>query len=111
MKTLLILLGAILFSVSAMAQDTLGKSKPMQDQSTTMDKKDGYLMKHDKVMEIKDGKVSTLTADATLANGTVIMADGTVKNKDGSVVKLKNGEHIDLQGNITKNDKKEYEKP
>lgn len=65
-------------------------------------KMDGAMMKDGVMMLIKSGKMSLMTSEMTLENGTRIMRDGTVIQKDGTKVMLKEGDHIDLEGKITK---------
>ncbi len=47
---------------------------------------------------MKDGQTTQLTTDLTLDNGTVVMADGTVKNKDGTTTTLKEGDYVAMDG-------------
>src|ERR1043166_7595829 len=54
--------------------------------------------------KMKDGKLvvmhegAAITADVTLANGTIIHPDGSVMKKDGSKMMLKEGECLDKGG-------------
>jgi hypothetical protein len=70
----------------------------------TSENRDHYCAK------MKEGKLTVmhndkpLTADATLNNGTTVKMDGTIMKKDGSTVMLKDGECVDLDGKIMKND-------
>ncbi len=59
---------------------------------------DRIAMRNNKVYLTRKGKTTILTKSMQLKNGTVVMADGTLKLKDGSTMKLKNGEHIKLEG-------------
>jgi hypothetical protein len=47
---------------------------------------------------VKDGTVNT--EEITLKDGSKLTKDGTVKRKDGSIVTLKNGDCIDIEGTI-----------
>ena|SRR2546428_606456 len=107
MKTLLVLIGAILFSLSAMAQDTMIHKT---DQHLQNDQKNCFMMKNNKMMVMKDGQTSAMQKDVTLLNGITVKTDGTIMKKDGSTAKLKNGECIDMSGNITKMKDKETKK-
>ena len=69
---------------------------------------DGYVMKDGKVMKIKDGKFTTLDKDVTLSNGTVIMKNGSYMKGENKMM-LKEGELIDLQGNVVKNYKENWD--
>jgi hypothetical protein len=56
-------------------------------------------------MMMKDGKMMTVMAmdkTMTMKNGNMVMADGTVKGKDGKMMKMANGDWIDMDGNMTK---------
>lgn len=100
MKKLLIAVFAVVLSTGAFAQET----QPAKDTIPTeqkVQKKNGYLMKESKMWTLKDGVKSEQTDDVTLANGTIVMANGTVKSTDGQTVTLKNGQFIDLDGKIT----------
>jgi hypothetical protein len=56
--------------------------------------------------EFKDGVLSVmhngeaLTADVTLADGTIIHTDATIHKKDGSVTVMKPGQCIDPDGKL-----------
>jgi hypothetical protein len=60
--------------------------------------KDGYMMKDGKVWQVKKGKKTQVTTDATLLNGTIITNNGNVTLPDGTVRTLKNGETIYTDG-------------
>lgn len=63
-----------------------------------MTKKDHIMMKDNKVMVQKDGKVMTLDKEMKLDNGTMVAPDGTVTMKGGDKMMLKNGDAIDMMG-------------
>lgn len=99
MKNLFLTMLAIALSFGAFAQEKL----PTKDTIPTEQKtqlKDAYVMKDGKMWQIKAGEKSEMTADVTLVNGTIIMANGTVKKTDGQAITLKNGQFVDLEGNI-----------
>lgn len=56
----------------------------------------------------KDGRVVIVSGqreisnDITLANGTKIKSDGTLKQKSGTTKTLKDGDCVDAQGNVVK---------
>jgi hypothetical protein len=72
------------------------KDKPMHSNAL----RDGIMMHGGKLIVMKEGKASTMGEDMTMANGTMVMRDGSVKMKDGSTTMLKNGDHMDMEGNI-----------
>ncbi len=57
---------------------------------------DRVVMKEGQMMLVKNGEEMKMEKDVTLPSGTVITTDGTVKKKDGSEVKLKDGQYIAL---------------
>lgn len=90
---------AVALSFGVFAQDTI----PVKDTIPTEQKtqlKDVYVMKDSKMWQIKAGEKSEMTEDVTLVNGSIIMVNGTVKKTDGVTITLKNGQFIDLEGNI-----------
>lgn len=71
-------------------------------QSNPVDKShpDGVMMQNGKIMKVKNGQMTRLDHDMTMTNGTRIMSDGTCTKKDGSKVMLKEGQHMDMSGNM-----------
>lgn len=74
---------------------------------------DGVMMHNGKIMKVKNGEMTILKDKSmTLSNGTKIMSDGTYIKKDGKKMTLKEGQHMDMSGNIkpmkTIKDKKMY---
>jgi len=63
--------------------------------------KDCVMMKDGKMMEMKDGKTMDLTNDMTLKNGTVVMANGTIRHKDGKTSMFKEGDCMMMDGTMT----------
>ncbi len=61
---------------------------------------DGVMMKHGKMMVMKDGKTMKMTEDMTMSDGTMVMKDGMVKMKDGKTMKMKNGEMVMMDGKM-----------
>jgi len=93
MKRLLIILMAFAFSTSLKAQDT--SSHKMHHQM-----KDCVMMKDGKMIQVKDGKNMTLAQDITMSDGSVVMANGSLKKKDGTTVMLKNGDCVMMDGTV-----------
>ena len=56
------------------------------------------VLKEGSMTLVKDGTIAT--KEITLRDGSKITKEGTVRRKDGSSVVLKNGECIDMDGNI-----------
>jgi len=61
---------------------------------------DGYMMKNGKMVIVKDGKITSMEQDITLPDGTVIMRNGSYEKKNGVKRTLKEGEHVDMMGEI-----------
>ena len=59
---------------------------------------DCVLMKDGHMMMMTAGKMSPMTTDMTLADGTVCKVDGTCVMKNGKQIKLSNGEGIEVAG-------------
>jgi hypothetical protein len=101
MKELIISLVVITISGAAFCQDTsVGKMK-----DTSMNKmhhmmKDCVMMKDGKVKQWKAGQITTVSSPVMLTNGATVASDGTVKMKDGTTTMLKDGQYIDMDGNI-----------
>jgi hypothetical protein len=60
--------------------------------------KDGYMMKDGKVWQVKKGKKTQVTTDATLLNGTIVSPIGNVTLPDGTIRTMKNGETLYTDG-------------
>lgn len=90
---------SLALSFGVFAQDTIPKKDTIPTEQKTQ-LKDVFVMKDSKMWQIKAGEKSEMTADVTLVNGTIVMANGTVKKTDGQAITLKNGQFVDLEGNI-----------
>jgi hypothetical protein len=102
MKKLPYLLTVLLFAGLTDAQaQTTPAARPMaaQMQKGKMSK-DCCMMKDGKMMMMKDGKMMPMTADMTMADGTMCMTDGTCKMKDGTTMKMKDGQCMMMDGKM-----------
>lgn len=61
---------------------------------------DGIMMKDGKVMITQNGKTMPLENELTLENGTKVMMDGTYMDKNGSTMRMKNGDHMNMAGKM-----------
>jgi hypothetical protein len=106
MKNVFLSMIAVAISLGSFAQDstsnqgTAPTTTPTEQQAQQQQHKDMYVFKDSKVWEVKSGNITELTKDATLANGTVVKTNGEVVSKDGQTVALKDGQFIDVDGNI-----------
>lgn len=102
MKTLSLLFVALAFAFSASAQsmsDTTHKKMQHHEYSQSGNMTH-YMMQDGKLMMDKNGTMSAVASDVTLANGTTITPDGKVTWKDGKSQTLKNGEKVSNTGKI-----------
>lgn len=105
MKNVFLSMVAVALSFGAFAQETTPNpdstsTAPTEQQAQQHTQKDMYVFKNGKVWLVKSGNVTELTKDATLPNGAVVKTNGQVVSKDGQTVALKDGQYIDVDGNI-----------
>ena len=106
MKNVFLSMIAVALSFGAFAQDstsnqgTSNSTAPTEQQGQQQKHKDMYVFKNSKVWQVKGGNVSGLTEEATLPTGAVVKTNGDVVSKDGQTVALKDGQYIDVDGNI-----------
>lgn len=72
-----------------------GKNGKMQGSTS-----DGLMMKDGKMWMTKNGKTMPMDAEVTLDNGMKVMTDGTYMDKNGTTMRLKNGESIGMNGKM-----------
>ena len=99
MKNLFLTILAVTLSFGAFAQETPPAKDTIPTEQKTQ-KKDVYAMIDGKMWLIKAGEKSEMTDDVTLENGTIVMTNGTVQKTDGQTITLKNGQFVDLEGNV-----------
>ena len=101
LKFLSLLLLSGTFTVAQAQGQTTPQHKPM---AGTIKKgqmaMDGCTMKDGKMMMMHGGKIMPMTADMTMANGTMCMTDGTCKMKDGTTMKMKDGQCMMMDGKM-----------
>jgi hypothetical protein len=111
MKKLIVISIAIAITAGAYAQldsttnktnlgDKSKQSQKVQNNSGDKSYTDGVVLLNGKVMQVKNGQTVVLDQNLTLDNGTEIMTDGTYIKKDGSKMKLKEGQNLDMSGKI-----------
>lgn len=69
--------------------------------NSLQDKLNRYVMINNTMMQIKDGNLSPMTEDTTLADGTKVMKTGEVVKPDGSTVMMTNGDWVAMNGTLT----------
>lgn len=65
---------------------------------------DGYFIEDGKLMVRKDRETSAVTSDLELKDGSVVMANGTIKTPEGHIITLQKGDMVSLEGKIWKPD-------
>lgn len=117
MKKLIVVFVTIAITAGAYAQtDTTNKKVSPRDnninqkqtmQNNTIEKSntDGVVMLNGKMMKMKNGQSTILDQEMTMSNGTKIASDGTYITKDGTKMTLKEGQRMDMAGNMIPKDK------
>jgi len=80
---------------SAAQANTLAKADSMSGTKTVVE--DKVIMMDEKVYVIKNGDSTLLSDSLTLPSGAVVKSDASVRFRDGSVTKLKNGQYISIK--------------
>ena len=57
-------------------------------------------MKGGKLTEMVNGKLTPVTQDISLTNGTTIHPDGSINGRDGNLTKLLEGQYMTMDGKI-----------
>ena len=84
----------------ANAQDSLVTTVKSSGNAITQAPLEYVLMQNGKLMVVKNGAIKLLDNDMILPGGATIIADGTVKSKDGSTLQLQEGDMIGMDGKI-----------
>lgn len=90
-------------SVSFLSQNqAVNNYQQPKVQNSTVQKShpDGVMMLNGKMMMVKNGKSSILDHNMTMSNGTKIMMDGSYNKKGGTKMMLKEGQHINMSGQM-----------
>ncbi len=113
MKNLILVFTAILFSINIFA--TTDSTKVVKTHKKMVTHKrvttksysthkakhpDGVMLVDGKTMMIKDGKMAKLESDVYLTNGTKVTPEGMCIDKTGTTMMLKEGDHLDMEGNM-----------
>ncbi|HEV3221280.1 MAG TPA: DUF6799 domain-containing protein [Puia sp.] len=64
--------------------------------------KEYVMMKDGLALHVKNGNTTTLSSPFKLNNGGLVMPNGTIQLSDGTTKKLKEGEYIDIDGQMGK---------
>lgn len=103
MKKLILVVAAITMSLGAYSQvDKTNRSRETNKKTIDQSNSDGVVMRNGKVMTIKNGeRIEFQDNEMMMGNGIKLLRDGTYILKDGSKTALKEGDHMDMKGNIT----------
>lgn len=110
MKKLILVFAAIVITAGAYAQtdstnmklsqNNTNKNQNMQNNPVDKSYKDGVIMHNGKMMKVKNGQTTSFDKDITMSNGTKMMSNGTYIKKDGTRMTMKEGQQMDMSGNI-----------
>jgi hypothetical protein len=104
MKKIVCLYILVFAILSSNAQDKMTNKMDRMDYKMGKMKnsrmKECLMMTAGKMMVYKDGKINMMESEMALSNGIMVNTDGTVKLKNGETTILKNGESIDMNGQI-----------
>lgn len=107
MKTILLSIAIVMTTAGAYAQSDSTKRVWNQSEnkynsdSENQHHPDGFLYQDGNLLLVRNGKTTRVERDTTLTNGIVITSDGNYTKKGGTKTMFKEGEHMDLAGNIT----------
>lgn len=102
MKKIALMIAVLVLTLSVSAQDKTEKMGKKGDKMMDHKMKDCVMMENGKMVVMKEGKVSDMSSDMTMSNGTVVSSDGKVMMKDGSTKMLKDGESVYMDGKMSK---------
>ncbi|ASU32678.1 DUF6799 domain-containing protein [Mucilaginibacter xinganensis] len=103
MKKTMIALTAVVLSCSAAAQNSMPDSAMHKmSHASKHGMADCVMMKKGKMITMMNGKTMPMTGTRTMANGTMVMADGTCKIKGGKRMMLKEDQCVMSDGKIMK---------
>ena len=88
----------LLFIITIFFNSLKVQAQSMKD---TVSKKDCCMMKNGKMMHMKAGKVELMEREMTMKNGTKCMANGECITQEGEKIIMKEGECIDIYGNVS----------
>ena len=112
MKNLILVFVAFVITTGVYAQgDSTKRNMSPQDMNNNQNQNvqnhragkshpDGVMLQNGKMMMVKNGQTTILDHDMNMSNGTKIMSNGTCIKKDGTKIMLKEGQHIDMFGNM-----------
>lgn len=100
MKKVFLAMIAATLSFGAFAQDTTNTPTTPPTEQPQQQRKDMYVFKNNKMWAVKNGNITAMADDATLANGIVVKTTGEIVAPGGQKEALKEGQYIDADGKI-----------
>ena len=108
MKIIILVSAAILLSFASFAQmdsthNMMKNNKMghgMNHQAMHKSHGDGVMMMNGKMMMEHDGKTTMMHRDMTMTNGTKVMTNGTCIKKDGTKMIMKDGQQMNMSGEM-----------
>jgi hypothetical protein len=77
------------------------QNQNIQNNPVDNSNRDRVVMQNGKMIKVKNGQLTILQEnEMTVSNGTKIMSDGTCIKKDGTKITMKNGQHMDMSGDL-----------
>ena len=101
-KAVTVLIGSLLIVILSAVTNNLAAQ--VTKDSTAM--KLCCMAKDGKMMYQQDGKMTPMEKDMTMENGTLCTTTGECIMKDGSKMKMKEGDCVDMNGNMHKSESK-----
>lgn len=89
----------LLFLIVAVANASHAQAAP----ATTKPSHDYCLMNDGKMMIIRGRKMLPMTEDMTMRDGTICRMDGSCTRKNGTIVQMKEGQHMMMNGKMMAN--------
>ncbi len=102
-KNLLLLFIAGFCTTVATAQDSTLATIKSSASAVTQAPVEYVVMQNGKLMVVKNGTIKLLDNDMVLPGGATIIADGTIKSKDGSTIQLQEGDRVGMDGKVWAN--------
>lgn len=93
--------GSVLSFFVIILLNTIPLSFIAQSKQDSITPKDCCMMKNGQMMHMKAGKMELMDNEMTMKNGTKCMANGECITQQGEKMMMKEGECIDIYGNIS----------
>jgi hypothetical protein len=85
------------------------KDSQLNEMKAKMNEMNGVMKVGGKMMVVKDGKVSMMTEQETLGDGTVVQPNGQYQKPNDEMMMMQNGEAFDMKGNMISDNENKVE--